>query len=312
MTTESQNLSIVTTTSAIGEHWEVQYGRYFNRPSPHSSSPLHPSLVPLRKGEKGTWISSFSSLAHLNLLTADYHSHSFRSVILTVTLLGNVIEEHYISKLHFTWPQVSCMSGYPPRGSKVVFMSYKDQDGQNQKFVVRFFSIDETERFINLMKEMFGHDTIDGSMSGISKSKTSYQSEFIPRSIQDWDPITSSANYSQDAYRPIQDWSPSMSSVDTYIQPMHQSENHNASESSNSLGTTLSQDVQKLSAFPPSFTSLLMNCYPVTEHATQPTFPEEVTLKNEIMKYLNDSSFQDMLSKVQKVVSEFEDDLLMM
>lgn len=35
-------------------------------------------------------------------------------------------EEHFISKLLFSWPQVSCVSGFPARGSRVVFVSYKD------------------------------------------------------------------------------------------------------------------------------------------------------------------------------------------
>ncbi|KAJ0666578.1 hypothetical protein HanPI659440_Chr17g0668361 [Helianthus annuus] len=300
-------MSIVTTTVSIGDPWEVQYARFFNCPS-HSISAgaLHPSLVPLSQKSKGSWISSFTSLACLRLLT----TATSHSVIITVTLVDHVIEEHYISKLHFTWPQVSCLTGYSPRGSKVVFMSYKDQVGQIQKFAVRFLTTDETERFINFLKEAFGHESINASTSGISKSKTSCESEIIPfeaenRPTQDWDLIT---EFSEPVYRPIQDSSAIASSADTYIQPYYPVENHDGSLNSNHL----SQDVQgKLSAFPPSFTSLLMNCYPVAELALQPSDPEEVILKNDIMKYLEDSSFQDMLSKVQKVVNEFGDELLL-
>ncbi|MFS8030738.1 hypothetical protein Hanom_Chr17g01537631 [Helianthus anomalus] len=152
-------------------------------------------------------------------------------------------EEHYISKLHFTWPQVSCLTGYSPRGSKVVFMSYKDQAGQArhsnlfilfiftywiQKFAVRFITTDETERFINFLK------------------------------VQ----LILSLHVVVGAQVPIQDSSAIASSADTYIQPYYPVENHDGSLNSNHL----SQDVQgKLSAFPPSFTSLLMNCYPVAE-----------------------------------------------
>ncbi|KAK9052727.1 hypothetical protein SSX86_029357 [Deinandra increscens subsp. villosa] len=283
-------ISVVTTTASIGGPWEVQYGRFFNCPSRSTSAgagALHPSLAPLSRKHRGSWISSFTSLACLKLLTSTTdHSDTYRSIILTVTLVDNVIEEHYISKLNFTWPQVSCLAGYSPRGSKVVFMSYKDQVGQIQKFAVRFLTTDETERFINVLKETFGHERINGCTSDISKSKTS-ESEIIPsfesenRPTQDWDHITTSAEFSEPMYRPIQDYIPIAASADTYTQPLYPIENYDGSLNSNHL----SQDVQeKLSVFPPSFTSLLMNCYPVSE--------------------------LEMLSKVQKVVNEFEDDLL--
>ncbi|KAJ0432027.1 hypothetical protein HanIR_Chr17g0854811 [Helianthus annuus] len=244
---------------------------------------------------------------HQFVRTRSLQVHSDVSI---VSFINYAFEEHYISKLHFTWPQVSCLTGYSPRGSKVVFMSYKDQVGQIQKFAVRFLTTDETERFINFLKEAFGHESINASTSGISKSKTSCESEIIPfeaenRPTQDWDLIT---NFSEPVYRPIQDSSAIASSPDTYIQSYYPVENHDGSLNSNHL----SQDVQgKLSAFPPSFTSLLMNCYPVAELALQPSDPEEVILKKDIMKYLEDSSFQDMLSKVQKVVNEFGDELLL-
>ncbi|XP_076908004.1 protein POOR HOMOLOGOUS SYNAPSIS 1-like [Bidens hawaiensis] len=293
------SITTITTTVSIGDPFEVQYARFFNCPF---RSTQHPALLPLSKKPKNSWISS-SSLASLRLLaTADH------SVILTVTLLGHVIEEHYISKLNFTWPQVSCLTGYSPRGSKVVFMSYKDEVGQIQKFVVRFLAIDETERFINFLKEAFGQN---GSTSGIYKSKTSSESEFVPsfeaenRPIQDWDLITTSSEFSEPIYRPIQDSSSMADCADTYIQPYYPIQNDD--------GSHLSQDVQgKLSAFPPSFTSLLMNCFPVANLGVfQATDPEDVILKRDIMKYLEDSSFRETLSKVQKVVNELGDDLLL-
>ncbi|GJR17716.1 hypothetical protein Tco_0966243 [Tanacetum coccineum] len=186
------------------------------------------------------------------------------------------------------------------------------------KFAVRFATLYETERFINFVKEFFGHEKIDGSMSGISITRTSSQSEIIPRAPHDWDPISSSANFSQPMYRAPQDWDPISSSADVsqpiyrppqnedlvnssadFSQPMYrppQNEdpvNSSAyfsqpmySQISNPLEATLSQDVQgKLSAFPLSFTSLLMDGFPTAE--------------------------QEMLSKVQKVVNGFEDDLRM-
>ncbi|KAL7608295.1 protein POOR HOMOLOGOUS SYNAPSIS 1 [Lactuca sativa] len=309
------SMSVTTTTAPIGNHWEVQYARFFKRPSLSSAAGAggyHPSLVPQVKRSKGSWISSFTSLANLKLLTStNDNSDISRSIILTVTLVDNVIEEHYISKLHFTWPHVSCLPGYPPRGSKIVFMSYKDHAGDIQKFALRFLTSDETERFMNFIKDIFGHEKIDRSTPDIPESKTPSQSEIVPslqpvdrdakrkivlglcspnslskKSTQEWSPISSSP-----AYRPTLDWSPIGSNAETIF-----------SQSSNPIEATLSQDVQeKLSAFPPSFTSLL------TMATTQEILSEDVVLKNEIMKYLEDSSFQVMLSKVQKVVTEFED-----
>ncbi|XP_024995359.1 protein POOR HOMOLOGOUS SYNAPSIS 1 [Cynara cardunculus var. scolymus] len=318
-------MMVTTTTATAGDHWEVQYARFFYCPSLSSSAGTgghHPSLIPLVRKPKGLWISSFTSLPCLKLITTTTDdSHDSRSIILTVDLVDKVVEEHYISKLHFTWPQTSCLSGYPPRGSKTVFMSYKDHIGQIQKFAVRFHTIDEALRFINSLKEIFGQKRIDGSISGISKSKSSSQSQFFSSPqplnrgfVASLPPFLSKCQKKHHLTclgRPTQDWSPIASPADAYIQPVHPSENHDTSQNSNPLKATLDQDVQeKLSAFPPSFSSLLMNCFPAAEQATQPTVPDEVGLKREIMKYLEDSSFQDMLSKVQKVISEFGDDLL--
>lgn len=45
-------------------------------------------------------------------------------------VIGMVQEEHYVSKLHFMWPQMTCDSGYPARASRVVLLSYRDNVGQ--------------------------------------------------------------------------------------------------------------------------------------------------------------------------------------
>ncbi|KAI3728334.1 hypothetical protein L6452_16968 [Arctium lappa] len=235
---EQQGIMLVTTTTATaGDHWEVQYARFFNCPSLSSSAGVggqHPSLIPLVKRRKGLWISSFTSLSYLKLITTTTdESDNSRSIILTVDLVDKVVI---------------------------------------QKFAVRFHTIDEALRFINSLKEIFGQERIDGSMYGISKSKTSSQSQIfsspqpLNRSTEDWDPISSSADNSQPMYRPTQDWSPIASPADAYIQPIQPSEDHDASQNSNPLKATLDQDVQeKLSAFPPSFSTLLMNCFPAAE-----------------------------------------------
>lgn len=93
------SMSVTTTTAPIGNHWEVQYARFFKRPSLSSAAGAggyHPSLVPQVKRSKGSWISSFTSLANLKLLTStNDNSDISRSIILTVTLVDNVIVSYH-------------------------------------------------------------------------------------------------------------------------------------------------------------------------------------------------------------------------
>lgn len=44
-------------------------------------------------------------------------------------------EEHHVSKLHFSWPQVSCVSGFPIRGIRSVFVRYRDHAGEASSLV---------------------------------------------------------------------------------------------------------------------------------------------------------------------------------
>ncbi|XP_016647966.1 PREDICTED: protein POOR HOMOLOGOUS SYNAPSIS 1-like [Prunus mume] len=65
-------------------------------------------------------------------------------------------------------------------------------------------------------------------------------------------------------------------------------------------------------ALPPSFTSFLSNCGRVVEQvATQPTGSQEVDLKSQIARYMEDASFQDMLFQVEKVISEIGGDSML-
>nr|GEV69627.1 hypothetical protein [Tanacetum cinerariifolium] len=213
-------LALTTTTNNdTVDTWQVQYARFFN--CPPTSSAHHPSLVPQMKRIKGTWLSlSLDSECDFATIVMHLMTQTLRIDSVSCNRNESFQEEHDISKLNFTWPHVACLSGFPARGSKVVFMSYKDRVGQIHKFAVRFATLYETERFINSVKEFFGHEKIDGSMSGISITRTSSQSEIIPRAPQDWDPISSSANFPQPMYRAPQDWDPISSSADV-SQPIY-------------------------------------------------------------------------------------------
>lgn len=292
-------LAIASDGTAIREQWEVEYSRFFRYPS--SLFSIHPSLQPLSSAQRnrfsGTWISSSSSSSHslasLKLINSDRHS-----IILIITFQHKILEEHYISKLHFTWPQVSCVSGYPARGSKVVLLSYKDYAGQIQKFALRFLTINETEKFINSLKEILEDASAAGLPYSNLGSAISSQSECVP-------PLGS-------PYKPSKDWSPT-ASANTYPHEMSSSLNQDAAQEKNIQGTIHNHQVEGvLSSFPPSFTSLLMNCCPSVEQAAaEPTVSKDADLKVQIARYLEDSSFQDMLTKVEKVISEMGDDLLL-
>ncbi|KAH1053526.1 hypothetical protein GLYMA_08G283200v4 [Glycine max] len=87
--------------------------------------------------------------------------------------------EHYVTKLHFTWPQVSCVSGYPPRGIRTVLVSCRDSLGEIQKFAMRFPSIYEAESFINALKEILKGDKDPEPLNTDFGSEILSQSEFM-------------------------------------------------------------------------------------------------------------------------------------
>ncbi|XP_057508422.1 protein POOR HOMOLOGOUS SYNAPSIS 1 [Actinidia eriantha] len=304
--------------TTIGEQWEVQYSRFFNSPSLSST---HPSLTPLRYFPRdrlrGTWLSS-SSTVSLNL-TADL---SNSKIILTVAFLGKIYEEHYISRLLFSWPHVSCVSGFPPRGSRVVFASYKDCLGQIQKFALRFPTNYEIETFMNALKEIMDGGRDNGVPCSNFVSGTSSQSDLVPsdepyRPAEDWNSVDtytpqmqSSLNYEITQTSNSQE---NLNSVDTYTHQMQSSLNYEAAKSSTSHDTAQNRDFESIfAAYPPNFTSLVMGCHPVVEQgAAQPTVPGDTDLKLQITRYLGDSSFQDMLIKVERVVGELGYDLML-
>ncbi|XP_058191993.1 protein POOR HOMOLOGOUS SYNAPSIS 1 [Rhododendron vialii] len=414
-----------TTISAIGDQWEVQYARFFNYPHPPLSS-THPSLTPLRASArsrvKGNWISSSSSSTASLALTAD---HTGSGSILAVTLLGKIYEEHYISKLHFSWPHVSCVAGFPTRGTRVVFVTYRDGLGQwfvflldaklqcvptmsnfhciffitllstyivllcfqSQKFALRFSTSCETETFIYALKEIMGGSRdarlpCSSYVSGISS-----QSEFVPsdespyRPKQDWDSVDACTdqmqsgldnevaqstnsqdtelNHDVECISGTSAFPPSFTSLvmscysdveqsrgkflseissqpdcvpsdespysirrpklawisgDTFTDQMLSSSNNEVAHNSCSHDTNLKRDTDSIlfGSLPPSFTSLVMRCLPVAEQdgAREPV-SGDIDLRNQIARCLEDSSFQEMLVKVEKVIGQIGDDMLL-
>lgn len=277
--------------AGIGDQWEVEYSRFFNFPS-LSYSPSS-SLVPItssaRSRLRGTWLST--SISASLKLAPDF--------VLSVTFLGKLHEEHYISKLNFTWPHVSCMSGFPPRGSRVVLVSYKDRSAQIQKFALRFSAVGEIEAFMVTLKELLeAQKHFGGQSDNRFVSEISFQSNFVPAE--------------EATYRPVEDWN----SAITLYDASHQLKSSLNSEVSHKLvsppDTAPAQNVGSiLEGLPPSFMSLMMmNSQPNVEEEKQ-TLAHQADLKLQIMRCLDDSSFQDIMGKVEQVMHEIGNDMLM-
>nr|DAD34485.1 TPA_asm: hypothetical protein HUJ06_005125 [Nelumbo nucifera] len=279
LATAAENL--VTSLNAIKDHWEVEYSRFFNLPPPSSSTSL--TLKPLgtskRSRCKGTWISS-SSTAALHLLT--YHPSP--EVIVVVTLRG---------KIH-----VSCVYQCPTRGSRVVFASYRDCEGQIQKFALRFSTSCEAERFINALKERLKDIVNIRYPLGNFGSEISSQSELISSSV-----LQNRTDEELSCLTPVDTYTPQTA------QPNYKGEQQTCSQEPepevdhNFDGT--------FESLPPSFTALLTSCSSEAEQDTaeKQQVAEEVDLKSQITKYMSDTCFSEMLNKVEKVIFQMGGEL---
>ncbi|TKY58682.1 hypothetical protein E2542_SST15751 [Spatholobus suberectus] len=267
-------------TLAVIEHsgrdqWEICFARFVPYPilSSSSSSDLLPLPPRLRNlPPRGNWISS-SSIAFLRLSS----HHSLSHVLLTVSFNAALLEEHYVSRLHFTWPHVSCVDGYPARGIRTVLVSYRDSLGEIQKFAMRFPSIYEAQSFIDVLKEILKDDKDPEPLNTDFGSEISSQSEFM-----------SSNKHSHRACEELSFMTP----VDNYIPQLPLWVNNEGERPSGSQekGTTPCHKFEgMLPALPPSFTTLLMDC---SENKAQPTVSEEIDFKSQIVRYMEDSSFQ--------------------
>ncbi|XP_004300924.1 PREDICTED: uncharacterized protein LOC101303040 isoform X2 [Fragaria vesca subsp. vesca] len=303
--------------SSIRERWEIEFSRFFGYPPLTSTCP---DLVPLpmkirNRRSGGNWISA-ASAAMLQLI----YDHSSSDVILTVCCSGKIQEEHYVSKLLFAWPQVACMSGFPARGSRAVFASYRDSLGQIQKFAFRFLSVNEAEKFMTLMKEIFKEVRDIQPLTADYGSEISSHSEFMSsdrplnRTSKDLVVMTPGHTHSPQispslmkAYTP--QTSPGL--MKDYSPQMPPSWTHEAAQYRQTQHMSPIQNVQSnFAALPPSFTSLMSNCQPVVEQApAQSTASKEVDLKALIARCMEDSSFQDILNQVEIVMSEMGADL---
>ncbi|KAG2611501.1 hypothetical protein PVAP13_4KG138000 [Panicum virgatum] len=242
--------------------------------------------------------------------------------------------EHFVSILNFSWPQVTCVTQCPIRGSRVMFMSFCDKSKQIQKFAVRFPQLCDAESFLNCVKECC--ETMDIIPSGSDYvCEDSSASEYIASNGLHHRPDDASSFEEQASDHMIE--APTTSyHEEPYlpdIEPLSGSNTNNS-----------------YSGFPPSFSQMLTNCstanaqdteepYPVgtTNHAPQEVYAldtshdvaaEETTadkgihagegidtsiLTGDIMArvktYMADDSFNDMLFKLEKVIDELGGDM---
>ncbi|XP_023538055.1 protein POOR HOMOLOGOUS SYNAPSIS 1 [Cucurbita pepo subsp. pepo] len=288
--------------AAIRDQWEVQFSRFVCYPSTTSTSNdtdtdtntnLRPLLLNARnRPPRGTWISS-SSTAVLQLL----HHCSASDLILAVRFRDKILEEHYLSKLHFSWPQMCCISGFPARGTRTIFGSYRDSADEIQKFALRFSTSCEIDSFVSILKEM-------------SKDARDIQ----PISC-DFGSQISSELLCSNTNRPSDSLSEELSNS-TVLQPytpeMPLSLKDTAEKYSSSQENVHVDHLESIfAALPPSFTSMVSNCSDVKQGptATPPSATKDNDLKSQIMKCMEDSSFQDMLNRVEKIVGEIGGDL---
>ncbi|MCD7471207.1 hypothetical protein HAX54_011524 [Datura stramonium] len=285
--------------ASVTNHWEVQYARFILCPASLHSS--HSSLISFsslgrKYGKGGKWISS-ASLISLKLRINSFDPNG--GFILVLALRDRILEEHYVSRLMFSWPQVSCVSGFPARGSRAVLVSYRDSVGQIQKFILRFLTIYEIENFMNVLKGKLDNASPQAPLPCVEfGSAISSQSEFIPLDVA--------------SRRDHKGWM-CAASGDSTPHHMPRTLAPEFSQDSHTEEMKLSHEAEAiLSAFPPSFTSFLTNCCPeVDQVAAQSSMTKEVDLNHQIVKYLEDSSFQDMLVKIEKVIHELGDNTVL-
>ncbi|XP_039036814.1 protein POOR HOMOLOGOUS SYNAPSIS 1-like [Hibiscus syriacus] len=258
-----------------------------------------PSLVPLTKSQRsrsggGNWIATSFPAASLQII----NEFSSSETILAVSLSGKILEVHYMSNLHFSWPQIQCIPEIPARGSRAVFVSYKDCADEIQKFALRFSTNHEAESFMNTLREKFKGEVEIEPLNTDFGSDFSPQSEFISSNG-----LPSRDNQEFSDLNPDGSYTPQMCPSLSY-EIRQQSFDQDVMLNNNSDGI--------FPPFPPSFTSLLTNFCPTAEKAAnKPRVSEEIDLKSQIVKFMEDSSFQDMLTKVEKIISDVGADMLL-
>ncbi|RLM55286.1 hypothetical protein C2845_PM10G12080 [Panicum miliaceum] len=267
-----------TRTPPLRQKWEVEYARYFGTPRRDPSAPPPPGLRHITRGiqrHQGTWLPASSPAA----LCISCPTLPSAVPVLTVSI-GDVVfvrtecpslhpflvytrvEEHFVSILNFSWPQVTCVTQCPIRGSRVVFMSFCDKSRQIQKFAVRFPQLCDAESFLNYVKEC-SCETMDIIPSGSDYvCEDSSASEYIASNGLHHRPDDASSFEEQASDHIIE--APTMS--------YHEEPDLPVIEPLSSSNTNYSY-----SGFPPSFSQMLTNCSTENAQDTEEPYPVGTT-----------------------------------
>ncbi|XP_066168020.1 protein POOR HOMOLOGOUS SYNAPSIS 1 isoform X2 [Oryza sativa Japonica Group] len=272
------------------QKWAVEFARFFRTPRRDPSKPPPPGLRLVARGKlrhHGTWLPAASPAA----LSISCPSQSFAVPVLTVSIGDVVFEEHFVSILNFSWPQVTCVTQCPISGSRVVFVSFCDKSKQIQKFALRFPHLSDAESFLNCVKEC-STETMDIRPSGSdylcedSSASEYIASSGIHQSFEEPDqPVhrteTPALGYHAEPDEPIH-----RTEAPALSQPETPSLRHHEAPEEPLLQPLLATNIDTVfSGFPPSFTDMLtqFSCktekdaeepYPVTatDHAPQEVF----------------------------------------
>lgn len=164
-----------------------------------------------------------------------------------------------------------------------MFASYKDCHDQIQKFVFRFSTGKEAQAFLDTVK----------------KNLTDTLNPNFPRSDSGCENLTPTDYSASNALPYRTDENSNFTNPDVDYHPEMPIMNFQGERHASPQQSLTISDSDIFSALPPAFTALLAD-----SEKEPPKEPEEVDLKSQISRYLLDSSFHEMVMKVEKVIAD--------
>ncbi|XP_057861059.1 protein POOR HOMOLOGOUS SYNAPSIS 1 isoform X1 [Cryptomeria japonica] len=308
-----------------GNEWKVKLAQYVPRPRLCTNNT---NICPFKILFKphfpanGTWISS-NSPAILVISTAN------SATKLHVILHGKIHEEHFISRLKFSWPQTPCQARFGSRGSRVVFACYNQESlhkgFERSKFALLFDTAFHARDFLSSVKN---YGTVECSLlenDTLQADELPQAEEEIPRSMLPWD--ESSASQTLAIYKPqIREKFDGVPSDEANKQKQKISSTVKVDHSQKiSEKKEILNQVESICLdLPPKFSSYFEESY-ITAHTKTDggkmelphnldanlSAVEDTTedLKAQVAACFMDPSFQDFVSKVEKVWGELDIEL---
>ncbi|XP_073120080.1 protein POOR HOMOLOGOUS SYNAPSIS 1-like [Henckelia pumila] len=303
--------SQVTTPSSVLDQWKIYYARFIN----YSSTVVnraHPSLTRLSAAWKnrhqgGTWITALSAngkeivcvnsvllLCYLVVICNKRLYFLLKLFTEKATELHN--KKSYLKQVAGTSILLIVFRGFCDN-FRITFTS-KIQvyaSPQIQKFAMHFFTVFETEKFMDVLKEISENGSPPLLEYPGLNSKISSQAEVLPfdgptcRSDRDWQCVASAETSSQ------------------LMLPVLES--NAVQEQFVREAIEIREAAETIASFPPSFTQLLNNCNPAVDEvnylcAAKPIKHVE-DLKTQFMRYLEGTLLQDMILEKQSFSFDF-------